>query len=121
MDNIGNSKQQTHHPTPMTYVKVAGTLGILTALEVGILYVDALEPFFLTLFLVLSVVKFALVIMFYMHLKYDDRMFSGLFLGGLFLAVAVVLALMILFQVVTNTAGSKHPNDDIAVTESLNH
>ena len=47
---------------------------------------------------VLSAAKFALVAMFYMHLRYDAKLFSGLFVGGLVLAVAIGLALLGLFK-----------------------
>jgi cytochrome c oxidase subunit 4 len=46
---------------------------------------------------VLSATKFALVAMFYMHLRYDARLFSGLFVGGLALALTVFLAVLSLF------------------------
>ena len=92
------------HPTPFTYLKVAMLLGALTTIEVVVFYIDALEPAFLAIFLILSVVKFAFVILFYMHLKFDSRLFSGVLIGGLLLAVAVGLTLMALFQVLTTVA-----------------
>ena len=92
------------HPTPFTYLKVAAALGALTAIEVGVFYVDVLEPVFLPIFLILSVVKFALVVMFYMHLKFDSRLFSWVFVGGLLLAIVVGVALMSLFQVLSATS-----------------
>ena len=92
------------HPTPMTYFKVALILAFVTAVEVAVFYVDALKPAFLPIFLVLSVFKFALVVMFYMHLKFDSRLFSGVFVGGLLLAVAVAVTLLALFQVVSAVA-----------------
>ncbi len=92
------------HPTPFTYFKVAMLLAIMTGVEVGVFYVDALEPAFLPIFLILSVAKFALVVMFYMHLKFDNRLFSGVFVGGLLLAVAVGVALMSMFQVLSAVA-----------------
>ena len=88
----------TGHPTPMTYFKVAVTLSVITAIEVGIFYVTWVGHGIIPILVVLSGVKFALVIMFYMHLKYDARLFSGMFLGGLGLATCVVLALMALFR-----------------------
>ena len=98
--------REVAHPTPLTYLKVALALASLTALEVGVFYVDALEPAFLAIFILLSIVKFALVVMFYMHLKFDSRLFSGLFVGGLLLAVAVAVMLMALFQVLSATTPS---------------
>jgi len=95
---------QGSHPTPITYLKVAFILVALTALEVGVFYIDALEPAFLVIFLVLSIAKFALVVLFYMHLKFDASLFSTVFVGGFLLAAAVVIVLMVLFQVVTAKA-----------------
>ncbi|MBI4298802.1 MAG: cytochrome C oxidase subunit IV family protein [Chloroflexi bacterium] len=87
------------YPPPLTYVKVGLLLGFITAVEVGIFYVQALRGAFIPIFLVLSAVKFALVAMFYMRLRFDSRLFSWLFVGGLLLAAAVMVALMALFQV----------------------
>ena len=47
---------------------------------------------------ILSAGKFALVAMFYMHLKYDAKLFSGFFIGGLILATTVGIALLGLFK-----------------------
>ena len=102
-----DDRPRTHepaHPTPFTYLKVGTVLAILTGVEVGVFYIDALEAAFLPIFLILSVAKFALVVMFYMHLKFDSRLFSGVFVGGLLLAIAVVVVLMSLFQVLTAVA-----------------
>ena len=102
--------REAAHPTPFTYVKVAFTLAALTGVEVGVFYVDALEPAFLPIFILLSIAKFALVVMFYMHLKFDSRLFSWIFVGGLLLAITVTVVLMSLFQVLSNTANP--PEED---------
>ena len=108
---------QAAHPTPLTYVKVAATLAVLTAAEVAVFYIDFLEPVFLPTFLILSVAKFALVVLFYMHLKFDSRLFSGMFVGGLLLAVAVSVAVMALFQVLS--AKANPPEDGAVVAATL--
>jgi hypothetical protein len=46
---------------------------------------------------VLSAIKFALVVMFYMHLKFDNKFFSLLFGGPLLLGFLVVVSLLFLF------------------------
>jgi cytochrome c oxidase subunit 4 len=84
-------------PTPAMYIAIAIVLTAVTAVEVGVYYVDALRSAFLPIFLGLSAVKFALVAMFYMHLRFDSRLFSVLFFGGLALATAIAFALMVLF------------------------
>ena len=86
------------HPTPLTYFKVAMALSIITAVEVGIFYVEALGKGIIPILCVLSVAKFVLVAMFYMHLRYDARLFSVFFVSGVLLAITVVMAVMGLFK-----------------------
>ena len=88
----------TGHPTPLTYFKVAMILSAITAIEVGIFYIEWLSYGIIPVLVILSGVKFSMVVMFYMHLRYDDRIFSTLFVGGLLLAFAVVSALLGLFR-----------------------
>ena len=88
----------TGHPTPLTYFKVAMILLAITALEVAVFYAEWLGYGIIPVLVILSGSKFAMVAMFYMHLKYDGRLLSGLFVGGLLLAFAVVFALMGLFR-----------------------
>ena len=47
--------------------------------------------------LILSAVKFATVVMFYMHLKYDAKLFRALFVGPLTIAIIALISLMFLF------------------------
>ena len=49
--------------------------------------------------LVLSTAKFVIVVLFYMHLKFDHAVFSRVFFAPLFLAVLVVIGMIILFKV----------------------
>ncbi len=88
----------TGHPTPATYFKVAMALSVLTAIEVAIFYVTALSYTIIPILAVLSIGKFALVAMYYMHLKFDHPLFTGLFFFGMFVATGVTLALMALFS-----------------------
>jgi heme/copper-type cytochrome/quinol oxidase subunit 4 len=55
-----------------------------------------IQPFFVPLLLALSAVKFALVAMFYMHLKQDHRLFSGVFVFPLIIAAIVIVSLVVL-------------------------
>jgi caa(3)-type oxidase subunit IV len=98
VDHAAPDSVHTGHPTPMTYFVVAMTLSAITAIEVGVFYLTWLGYWIIPVLVVLSGAKFALVVMFYMHLKYDARLFSGLFVGGLALAISVVFALMGLFR-----------------------
>jgi cytochrome c oxidase subunit 4 len=85
------------HASNRTYIAIALVLGVLTALEVMIFYVEALAPVLVPILLVLSGAKFALVVGFYMHLKYDEDVLRGLFFGPLLIAVAIIVAMMALY------------------------
>ena len=87
------------HPTPMAYMKIAIILAVVTFIEWAIFFApESMDFLKLTVFSVLSVLKFALVAMFYMHLKFDEKLFSMFFVGGLMLASGVIIALLVLFQ-----------------------
>ncbi len=96
----GPTGGETHseHPTPLIYFKVAMTLVVLTILEVVLFLVDALSYGIIPVIAVLSVAKFVLVGMFYMHLRYDHKLFYTMFVSGLILAVSVVFAVIGLFS-----------------------
>lgn len=97
---MAHHEEGTNHPSPLTYAKVAVVLAVITAVEFTILYAHILGTAVLIgAFLGLSAVKFALVAMFYMHLRFDSRLYAGLFNGGLVIAISIVLALIALFAV----------------------
>jgi cytochrome c oxidase subunit 4 len=85
------------HATTGTYLRIAAILVMLTVIEVGVFYVPAFQAVLVPLLLVLSAVKFTLVVMFYMHLKFDNRFFTFLFGGPLLLALAVGVSLLVIF------------------------
>jgi cytochrome c oxidase subunit 4 len=87
------------HPTWSTYWKVASILTIITIGEVWAYYIPSFvaSRAFVPTLLTLSALKFAIVVMFYMHLKYDHRLFRVLFTGPLLIAGLTLLALMFLF------------------------
>jgi cytochrome c oxidase subunit 4 len=87
------------HPTWSTYWKVAL---ILTLITVGEVWAYSIPSFvasrgFVPTLLILSALKFLIVVMFYMHLKYDHRLFRVLFTGPLLVAAMTLLGLMFLF------------------------
>jgi heme/copper-type cytochrome/quinol oxidase subunit 4 len=98
--------QEHPHPRAAVYAKVGLILFVLTALEVGLYEItygshagasaNAIKPFFVPLLLLLSAAKFALVAMFYMHLKQDHRLFTGVFVFPLIIATVVIVSMMIL-------------------------
>ena len=84
------------HASVATYIRVALVLTAVTALEVGVIYIRFLSPIVVPLLLVMATAKFVLVVMFFMHLRYDSRSLTGLFVGPLIIATLLALALIAL-------------------------
>ena len=100
-DDIDFREADDHvdHWTDLQFVYLAIGLAVVTAIEVALSYmVDDLGPFFLPLLLLLMFVKFFSVVLYFMHLKFDNRWFSILFYMGLVLAVGVYVAALMTFQ-----------------------
>jgi cytochrome c oxidase subunit IV len=78
------------HPGPREYVKVAIVLAIATALEVALYYIkDIPHGLFVGLLLFFAAVKFGLVALWFMHLRFDSKVFKQLFVTGIILAAMV--------------------------------
>ncbi len=87
------------HPSAKKYVGIAIVLTIITVIEVAVFYVPALKNFLAAILLVLSALKFALVAMFYMHLKFDHKMYSWVFVVPMVFITAIILGLLAMFAV----------------------
>ena len=70
------------------YVRIALILAAITALEVATYYVD-FGALFLPSLLIMMAVKFYIVVSFFMHLRYENKLFSWVFYAGLYLAMIV--------------------------------
>jgi cytochrome c oxidase subunit IV len=94
--------EEHHHPGWSTYWKVALILTVITIVEVWVYYTPFTESrLFAPTLLLMSAVKFVIVVMFYMHLKYDARLFRALFTGPLIVAITTVIGLLFLFGKLT--------------------
>lgn len=97
--------EQTHistheraHPGPGEYVRVAIVLAIVTLIEVGAYYVTQIPDSILAAsLLVMMVIKFALVGLWFMHLRFDSPLFRRLFVGGIVLALAIYTVVLVSF------------------------
>lgn len=87
------------HPGNSVYLIVAAFLVVLTAMEVTVFYVRAIRPIMVPVLIVLSGAKFALVVLFFMHLRYDARPFSFVLGFAMTIAAAIVLTLFFLMPV----------------------
>ena len=89
------------HPGARQYITIALILAGITAIEVAVYYMQPLRPVLPPLLIALSALKFALVVMFYMHLKFDHPIFTGMFLFGLAAAIFTFVGFLALFGFVS--------------------
>ena len=65
---------------------------MVTAVEVALYYLKLQRTASNSLLLVFALVKGSFVALYFMHLKFDNRLLRRLFLGGFILAVFVYMA-----------------------------
>ena len=98
MSDHAHADHAHEHPDWKQYKWVALILTLITVVEVWVYYTSfASHRLFVPTLLVMSAIKFAIVVMYYMHLKYDNKIFIALFVGPLIIAVGTVTALLFLF------------------------
>jgi cytochrome c oxidase subunit 4 len=90
------------HPSDAQYVLIAGILAVITAAEVATYYVDFFKKNFVALLAALipmMIVKFAMVAAFFMHLRFDNKLFRWVFVTGIVLATTVYMIVLFSFHV----------------------
>ena len=92
------------HPTTGFYWMIGIILAVLTFVEVAVYYIAAFEPVEVPLLVVLSTAKVILVMMYFMHLKFDSRVFTWVLMAGVVLATFMVSAMVVLYNVIPNMA-----------------
>jgi caa(3)-type oxidase subunit IV len=88
------------HPGPAEYLKIGAILVVVTSIEVGLYYAGLGKTALLATMMPLSWLKFALVVLWFMHLRFVNPFFRQLFFAGLALAVVV-------FTIAMATIGGK--------------
>jgi cytochrome c oxidase subunit IV len=88
------SKGQIAQHRQPNYLGIFVSLVVLTAIEIGVTYtplprIPVLVP--------LAIAKAALVVLFYMHLRFDRRVFGVIFLIGVLMGISLILAMLSLF------------------------
>ena len=100
--------EATHDGSTRFYWIIGAILAIITIVEVIVAYPGLFyspehpDPtvvlFMVPILLILSIAKGALVVMFFMHLKGDPRVFQLLFIAPLTLATSMILVFLALFS-----------------------
>lgn len=78
----------THfHSHKKHYIRVGVALTIITAVEIGVLFVPQIKALWVPLMWILAVVKFVVVVGEFMHLREDRSIYKILFISPMFLAL----------------------------------
>ena len=97
--------EHADHPDASQYIVVGIILAVFTAIEVAISFATLSADVAIPALIILTVLKFALVVMWFMHLRFDSGWYRRLFVFGLILAIAVYAATISLMLY----AGSNQP------------
>ena len=90
------SENHIEHPTPKRYVQIAIVLGILTAIEIALYYTEDIVGVFTDhILIILAVGKFIIVVGWFMHLRFENKMVNRFFAGGMILALFLFAIVMI--------------------------
>jgi cytochrome c oxidase subunit 4 len=81
------------HPSDAKYIQIALILGAITAAEVAASYID-IGKLFVPALVIMMTAKFAIVALFFMHLKFDNNLLTRVFVSGIVLAIGVYIAFL---------------------------
>jgi cytochrome c oxidase subunit 4 len=95
MDTVSHKEHE--HPKEKIYIKVAIVLAIITGVEITISYLSMPDWSKVLSLVALSVVKFAAVVAYFMHLKFDNPALRKPFITGLILALTVYTIVLLAF------------------------
>lgn len=84
-----------HHPEPRQYVTIAIVLALITAVEVAVYYITSVKDLLVPMLLTMSVIKFVLVALWFMHLRFDSHVFRRFFMIGVVLALTVFAIVLV--------------------------
>lgn len=94
--------EMTHTEQPPNYLLVFIALGVATALEIGASFLGM--PFKVIALVILAASKATLVLMFFMHLKMDHRIYTMFFVLGLVLALPIIMIIVIVLPMLIFTS-----------------
>jgi cytochrome c oxidase subunit 4 len=98
----GHGSEHSQGWTDKQYILLAAFLAVVTALEVYASYADWLGAFFIPSLIFMMLIKFVAVVLFFMHLRFDNRLFSILFYTGIGLALMVYIGTLLTFEFFVN-------------------
>jgi cytochrome c oxidase subunit 4 len=89
------------HQEP-NYMAVFYSLAILTAAEIGVIYLPIAKMFIAVMLITLALAKAALVAMYFMHLKFEKRTL------GIIAMTPLILCTLLIFALLPDLTGTPH-------------
>lgn len=88
------------HPSLTAYVRIAIILAIITAVEVSIYYMDFMHTsgMLVPALVVLSIIKFVMVVGYFMHVKFDKPLIGWMFFLAMMASLAVFIGVWVVFK-----------------------
>ena len=99
MEKFNKLTRKDGHGTPAFYAIVGLILAVITLVEFLVFYVESLGVLLIPIMLILSLMKFVIVVAFFMHLRFDNKLFTYLFFAGFILAAVIAVALLVLLAI----------------------
>ena len=98
-EHTEHTEQTEHIPSDMYFVKTAIILAVVTGLETSTYWwPHSMHSVATPALLIMMTVKFFMIALVFMHLKFDNKLFSFMFYTGLVLAVGVYMVFLFTFQ-----------------------
>ena len=95
----GHAHDEPHIPSDLYFIKTALVLAFVTALETSTYWwPESMHSFATPSLLIMMTIKFFMILLIFMHLKWDSKLFSAMFYIGLGLAVSVYIVALLTFQ-----------------------
>lgn len=108
---VAAAHHDAHAPSSArVYIQIFVVLFVITMVEVFASYLDE-APFFLptsieiAVLVALAAFKGLLVVMFYMHLRFDSRWFTTLFTTGIVIATLMAIVFLLLWSYKASLGG----------------
>ncbi len=99
-----------NHKEP-NYMGVFYLLAVLTAIEIGVIYLPVAKLVIAFMLVILAVAKAALVGLYFMHLKFEKRTL------GLIAMTPLVLCTLLIFSLIPDLTGTPHQTSSAQPTE----
>ena len=94
---LDQTQEEEHGLQPRQYVIIGIILTVITVVELAVSYADISTGVMVPVLLILSGVKFATVVAYFMHLRFEHGLLTRVFTGSFLLGAFVLAALAMLF------------------------